>query len=154
MKLLSTIFFALVFLIFIAHISDWLCPFVLSYGCDVQYFDPNYSLGKVFFISVLAGPLLETVLFQLLPFKAYNHFITKNNTTKVVFIISSGLFFGLIHNYNVITIIDGFLSGVVLIFVFLKCYSHNKKAAFWLTFTVHSLYNLYAFIIDDVLRLS
>lgn len=155
-KLPISLFFlqSLLFLILLAHFFEWLCPIVLDFGCDVEYFPNDYSNVLIFFLGVLLAPIIETFLFQYLPTKLFLLVKRKWNINKVILILFSGILFGMAHDYNLITIIDGIISGIIFILIFLKFNEEKTQlSGFWATFLIHALYNFYAFLIDIVFKL-
>jgi hypothetical protein len=148
-------FFTFLFILIISsHLVEILCPYLIgAENCEVKYFDKTEGLIKIFTISVVLGPLLETFLFQFIPIEFYYKFFRKKKYSKWVFIGISSIIFGVSHNYNIITIFDAIFAGVL----FSVLYIHFKNLylnGFLFTFLLHALYNLYAFIIDDLLNLN
>ena len=138
-----------------AHFFSFLCPFVLGEaGCAVTYLPPDKGLLSVFIVGSVIGPLIETAVFQLLPVTCYNRFIPKKSLqTKQLLIGGSGLAFGATHHYNLLTVIDATIAGILFCIVFFY-YQERGRSGFFYTFLLHALFNTYAFVLDDVLHLG
>lgn len=141
-------FFIYMFLIHI--ISTHVIVYVIEMNkldrlLDVKYFD-DLNLLSSFFIASFFGPLIETLLFQLVIYKIIMFFSFKNYN-YIIFIVSSSILFGLSHSYNLLTIISGIYSGLILALIFIG-FSIKTKYAFFITLLFHSCYNIYAFIIN------
>lgn len=152
-KASGTFFFlALVLLIIEAHFIEWICSKILGEGCEVEYFDPTYSLGTTFFLTVVFAPLIETFVFQYLPSKLFFLIQKKWTIDILLLVLFSSITFGFSHNYNIFTIIDGTFAGLLFIVIFLKFESKNSFFnGYWATFLIHSFYNSYAFFINNIL---
>jgi uncharacterized protein len=95
-------------------------------------------------LSVIVAPIIETLLFQfglneiLVKLKIKNYFL--------LLIVPSGLF-ALSHHYNWLYIIYTFFGGLLLNWFYLYA-KVNGKYAFWWVVLLHSLFNLYAHLIN------
>lgn len=145
----------LAILIVAGHFFSFICPYVLSNGeCDVDYLENTDGLLKIFMAGSIIGPFLETALFQYLPITLFYKYVNDKSIVNIyILIVLSSLVFGFTHNYNVLTIIDATFAGIVFsrIFIFFR---NQNKSGFFYTFLIHALFNTYAFILDDVLRVS
>ncbi len=143
----------LITLEFLTAIVFFICPCMLGEtSCNVQYFKETYSLFAIFFTSVIVGPLLETFFFQFVILKPYIfYFKERTINTDLILISISASVFGIGHYYNILTIIHAFFSGLVLGSIYLFQQEKRNKP-FFFTFLLHSLFNLIAFIIDDVMH--
>ena len=119
------------------------------------YIDENSSPALKFFkkniylhfgITVLIGPLFETMLFQWLPVLFYT-FFRDTKKYEVLFWLLTGTIFGLLHNYSFGYQISASLTG--LIFVLLTMYyAEKKKNYFWPIFFIHLTNNLLVFLVN------
>jgi len=125
----------LVLLIVSAHFFSFICPFVLDKNtCKVNYFEKNESLFRIFLISVVFGPLIETTLFQFLPIETYYRLSTNKSTIKKrILILITSIVFGFTHNYNSLTIIDASIAGIIFGTTFFY-FKENSKSGFFLHF--------------------
>lgn len=93
---------------------------------------------------VIAGPLLETFLFQFLPFHFFRWF-TKGQFNFYLCLFFSATLFGANHPYNIYYIILTSFSGAFLIHLFYAA-KLRRQNAFFLVFAVHALNNWIAFL--------
>lgn len=110
-------------------------------------FKENYSKGELIFMLVLAGPLIETLIFQGFIISISNNFV--KNALFSVFI--SALIFGLCHNYAIIHQIKTFISG--FIYASLYVMYKNKSKSMLIILACHSLYNASIYGIDQMFTL-
>ena len=100
------------------------------------------SKKEEFILVVVIAPILETFLFQYLPYL----YLKKYNT--IYTIILSSILFGLSHSYSIIYIIYGLTVGMLFISAFF--YSIKKYLQpFWLVAFCHFIYNLFAFCMNN-----
>lgn len=100
------------------------------------------SKKEEFILVVIIAPILETLLFQYLPY-----FYLKKYSAIYTIIISS-ILFGLSHAYSIIYIIYGLTVGILFICAFF--YSIKKYLQpFWLVAFCHFIYNLFAFCVNN-----
>ncbi|MBT1705312.1 CPBP family intramembrane glutamic endopeptidase [Chryseosolibacter indicus] len=92
-------------------------------------------------ILVILGPMLKTFLFQYIPFK-----YLLNKCKPALIIMLSSLLFGIWHFYNPLYILSGICAGLIYNVAY---YFKRNSNPFVITFTIHSLYNLIAFIINN-----
>lgn len=96
-------------------------------------------------VLVLA-PILETYLFQHLPFKMMQSFsITRGK--HGLYILFTSVIFGCLHTYSVSYILFAFTLGLVLSYIYFF-YSNNLSLAFWSTALVHFLRNALAILFE------
>ncbi len=101
----------------------------------------SLSNTEIFFIAVLIIPFVETLLFQYFPIK-----IIGKMTKNILFPISvSAIFFGVNHAYNSLYIVTMIFSGALFAYSFVVAQNCNWNA-FWVVFSIHSLYNLFVFL--------
>jgi len=88
------------------------------------------------------------------PIVAYSKFVQqKTKGKRLAIIFSSALIFGLTHNYNFLAVVNACFAGVIFASVYFYFEGQNSQG-FRYTFLIHALYNTYAFLIDDVLKLG
>jgi membrane protease YdiL (CAAX protease family) len=107
------------------------------------------SIHSEFVMVVFIAPIIETIIFQYLIInQVYISYNGKNN--KIIAIIISSITFGLIHLYNLNYFIFGTIIGVLLAssFYYFKEKTNNFNAIFYV-FLIHSLSNLYVFLIKS-----
>jgi uncharacterized protein len=152
----STLFFIILLIIKIVlgHFFSLICPYILnSETCNVNYTGNTQNLGGIFFITVFFGPLLETALNQYLPIEGYyKYYGKKAENRKEPIIWFTAIIFGLGHFYNILTVVHAMIGGIILATVYIH-FRERGKSGFFFTFLIHALYNLYGFLIDDVLHL-
>ncbi len=139
-------FFYFLLLVISAHFFHLLGYYFLGEKADVEYFEKNTSLATIFFISVIIGPLLETFIFQWLIYNIFSWI--KKNKKFYIYTISS-ILFGVVHDYNIFTVIDALFAGLIFIHFF---HINNKNPAkgFMQVFFLHASFNFYAFCFDDL----
>jgi len=91
--------------------------------------------------TLLIAPVLETIIFQTLFFLAFIRF----RINIWVIVLSSGIIFGLIHNYSVFYIIDATLIGFTFMYLYILRAEINNKP-FISTVAAHLTMNLSATI--------
>ena len=143
------LFFVIFLIDLVFHlVISWL---VTLYDSKIlESFEKNTTLVEIFILSVIAGPLLETFLFQYLIIEILYKF--KKINVRGILIISA-LAFSLIHNYNFIYILVTFVSGLIYASYYLYLKIKKKKFPFLYVLALHSLYNFSVFILVDILKL-
>ena len=101
----------------------------------------NDSLLSEFLSVVIAGPIVETVVFQY----AIIDFIINRFRSPALAIVVSAFCFCLLHYYSLQYMVATFVSGMLFAFAFLVFRAKNRSAIWWV-FVVHALYNLFIFI--------
>lgn len=102
-----------------------------------------------FFIVVIAGPIIETFIYQYLIFKLYFYLFNKTSSNIVVSILVSSVLFSLSHNYNYFAIVSTFLSGLVLGYTYF--FANNRYIPpFWCVTIIHSIHNLYGLLVNFI----
>ncbi len=102
---------------------------------DTSYIYGNSNL----FTIVLAGPLIETFIFQHLIFTL----VKKAKVVKkkfVAYLLSSSILFGLSHSYSVYYVIFAVIMGLALGYIY-YFYRTDRSKAFWSTAFIHALLN-------------
>ena len=116
----------------------------------MKYLENTDGLFRSFLVGSIFGPFIETAVFQLLPITIYDRFVrNKARTMRRLVIIASAGIFGLTHNYNLLTIIDAAVAGIIFGAIFFY-FKERGKSGFFYTFLIHSLFNTYVFILDDL----
>jgi hypothetical protein len=125
----------------------------LSIDCLIGYIDEHYYHGMVanpiekesikirFFVGCVMAPLLETFLFQYLPFGIFKALKIKN---IFILIVLPALLFGLSHWYSPMYVVATFITGLIFNFLYIYC-KKNQLKAFWIVALLHFLCNFLAF---------
>lgn len=110
----------------------------------------NFPLPLLLFVSVFLAPILETFLYQYLPYKLFKYLgINMDKKIGVISLISiSSSLFGLSHPFSILYVVYTFIIGIVLMCVFYISYHYrsNRDNAFVLVVLIHSIINLLAFL--------
>lgn len=112
---------------------------------------PSHTAGPVhtskiegFFIAVLIGPFIETLLFQHLIIK---FILNKRTTATLVSCTVSAILFAISHYYSWAYILKTFISGLIFASLFLII-SHKRQNPVLIVFLAHAIYNCIGFIVD------
>lgn len=109
---------------------------------SVTLFD-NKPIFLKFILFVILGPILETLIFQFLPYLILSNFLRGRNK-KIIIIIVSALFFAFTHWYGIFYFIYALAIGLILMFSYL---SRLKKGdSFQAILIIHTLFNCLAFL--------
>jgi uncharacterized protein len=118
---------------------------------DVIFFNLPFEgaplLLTILFASIL-GPIVETYLYLVLPYKLLKKSAYFNGH-KYLMIIVSAVIFGISHMYSFFYVIYAFLLGVIFMFSYLVRVTSDKNA-FWLVALAHSLFNLITSLINYI----
>lgn len=123
---------------------------IINYLLKIQLSFEHQNYSSLFFLkAVLIGPLLETFIYQFAIIEISRYFKASN----IQSILISGLLFGISHMissdpiiYMVLGTIAGTFFGYVYIF-----YKKNPNAnAFLMVFLLHSFFNFFVFIINNI----
>ena len=117
------------------------------YDIPLKNEEDIFEMGTFFefTFAVIYAPLLETLLFTLLPYLVFSKF-SKN---MVWFIAITSVLFGLIHTYSVAYVIITFFIGIFLnTFFWIVIHKKNMASAFFLTCLMHALYNFFVFLMN------
>ena len=133
--------------------------FSLLIGSLVILYDPkaldipfieNFSSAKLFTITVIIAPLIETFIFQYLIIE----FLFRFKKIKInIIILVSALAFGFAHNYNFFYVLIICISGFIYASYYLYLKIKGIKFPFLYICSLHALSNFLVFILDDVLNL-
>ena len=114
---------------------------------NIIWFDPpspkNHNIVILVIEGVFIVPIIETFVYQTLPY----YFLNKVNFLKTkayLILIISALFFGVTHCYDLFYIIYGFFGGLVLMYGYMVRIK-NDKNTFYLIAVTHGLFNLGVF---------
>ena len=114
---------------------------------NIIWFEPPSPKNHNIFLLIIEGvfivPIIETFVFQTVPY----HFLNKVNFLKTkpfLILIISALFFGLQHCYDLLYIIYGISGGLVLMYGYMVRIKTDKNT-FYLIAITHGLFNLGVF---------
>ncbi|WP_164123556.1 CPBP family intramembrane glutamic endopeptidase [Sphingobacterium sp. xlx-130] len=117
--------------------------FVSFFSPVAENINSSLSIGEQLLLMVFIAPLVETYIFQDIPYK-----ILKNKLHPTIIIVLSGLIFGLAHlstgtsNFFVVTIV-----GFIFMALYILVYYRTKGKAVVTVFIVHALLNLIAVVL-------
>lgn len=95
-----------------------------------------YPLWAKLLLASLAVPIVETYLFQQLPYT----FLKKWKASNTIIIIISSFLFALSHSYNIPYMIYAFLAGIALMIGFIN-WEGSLKSKYLITAAIHGLVN-------------
>jgi len=127
---------------FFSCIADLFGDSDLLSGADFS----KFTKVEEFFMVVAVAPLLETLLFQYIPIKVVRLFVKDTHYA----IVGSAISFALSHYHNWFYILNTFLIGLIFGYAFIAS-EKRLYSPFLIVFFIHSLYNLYAFIVKNYL---
>jgi uncharacterized protein len=99
------------------------------------------SKAEEFFIIVLVAPIIETFLFQYLPF-----YFLKGKLPEIYIILLAALVFGCGHFYNWIYIFNTMFAGILYGCVYASKARVGK--GFLYTWLLHMFYNCFAYFMN------
>lgn len=142
----NTIVFVAVLLIVIYLLGTVLStPFEQNWISDVRFFPDPADMGlpvvAMFFMAVIVAPLLETALFQALPFWIFYRFATFRQHRWIMVLIMA-LIFGSQHYYTVSYILITTGIGAVLMYAYIIKW---QRHAYWNVVALHAIWNAIAF---------
>ncbi|MGM0530503.1 MAG: CPBP family glutamic-type intramembrane protease [Bacteroidota bacterium] len=107
--------------------------------------------ATVLLVSVILAPLFETFVYQFSVIKILRFFI--NNAVWCFFIAIpiSTLFFAWDHSYSRYYQIGAFFIGLLYASVFYLAQYRRELPAFLIVLILHSTWNLFAFIMDEII---
>ena len=103
---------------------------------------PLYQLVVV----VLLAPLFETLIFQTAPILISRK---HSSLSPGTIILASSLFFAVAHSYSIAYIFYAFLIGLLLAYSY-TMYLEKTVSAFWVVATIHSLRNMFSWVLSNV----
>jgi hypothetical protein len=114
--------------------------------------NPISEEGPVMQLLVLTiiGPIMETALLQALPIKLTVWALKEYKHKEIVAIILAAIIFSAVHPYSFFYMVIAFVSGVVYALAYILSIKKHLNA-FLVVFIIHASYNLFAYIINEVL---
>lgn len=110
---------------------------------NVSYLD-NLSILETFIESVIAAPVLETLIFQMFIYWCTSKLISNKKYFLMIYLISSSLLFAISHYYSVFYIFYTICCGLVLSYCYF-IFKERKENSFLLTVLIHSIFNFVLF---------
>ncbi len=99
---------------------------------------PKYdSLTEAFFLAVIFGPIIETLLFQSFIIKYSLKFFQND---KLIAILLSATLFGVAHTYSVPYMAKAFISGLLYAFLFFIFLHKERNPVIYITI-LHATFN-------------
>lgn len=124
---------------FFNYINDTYLHFDVNYNKS-----QNISKNELNFIAIFIAPLIETFIFQYLPYLILSKWIRLDNKAFCILIMST--IFASMHYYNWLYIVMTFFGGIILNNFYIYYHKHIPKYSFVLTVLFHALFNLYGFL--------
>ena len=109
----------------------------------------GWPLAGVFFVSVIAGPFIETLLYQYALIEGTLYYTGKNRSGIVLAIVISALVFGISHLYNLVYMAAALCMGLSLAFTYIRFKGRGDISPLMGVYTIHAGINLMAFIVND-----
>jgi membrane protease YdiL (CAAX protease family) len=112
----------------------------------------NDTLLFMFLLYIVFAPVAETIICQLVILEGLLYFFYKFKLKNgILFSITiSGLVFGFGHSYNWYYVFVTFFIGLLYSLYYLVAKKHKNMNPFWTVVIVHSMSNLFSFIIYDL----
>ncbi|WP_114819288.1 type II CAAX prenyl endopeptidase Rce1 family protein [Chryseobacterium sp. KLBC 52] len=104
----------------------------------------NISKEELNFIAIFIAPVLETFLFQYIPYLVLCKWMRIKN--RILCIIIMSIIFASMHYYNGLYIVMTFFGGIILNNLYIYYNKHAHQYSFILTALFHGLFNLYGFL--------
>lgn len=128
--------------IIISHLINYICSSMEDLGVPNIHFDEilyrKFPFWAELFLSTTFVPLIETFLFQFLPF----YILTKSKYLKknyIIIIVISALLFSLWHNYSIHYMIYGLIEGLIYMYLY---FARVGKSPYLTIVAFHALSNL------------
>src|SRR5690606_6230597 len=109
------------------------------------------GLLEIFLLSVIAGPLIETIIFQYVVIETSLKIIDKQ--MNFILILVSELVFGIYHFYSFLYVSLAFILGIFFGCIYVLSKEKEGINEFILVTIVHANINFCAFLIEDVMKL-
>jgi len=112
----------------------------------------NSSLFKIFFLLVILGPFIETLVFQVIVIEIITK-IFKQKNQHYIGILASGFAFGLAHytnTHNPIYTFFAIIAGILFASIYVFSKIRKDINPFILVFFSHSLINFFSFLINHL----
>ena len=106
-----------------------------SQGINPLLFKNKYY---AFFIAVIFDPLIETTIFQAIPFYFVNRYIKHRKKLWILLFITPILF---IHTFSLGYILYTYFAGCILVFLYYIAYYRKEKAVILISI-IHMIFNL------------
>lgn len=119
-----------------------------SFSTDI--FD-GWSLVAVFFVSVIAGPFVETLIYQFALIEGTLYYTGKNRRGVFLAMFVSAFIFGVSHSYNLVYMAAAMCMGLSLALTYIQFKRRHNISPFIGVYAIHSCINLVAFIVNDLL---
>ncbi len=103
------------------------------------------SFGGMIILAVIIAPVIETALFQALPYLLFTK-IPYIRLKPVWIVLISAVLFGLWHTYSIHYMIYTFIGGAAYMYLYIVRY---KRGAYLTVVAIHSLANLFATLGDE-----
>lgn len=117
---------------------------------DIPFIE-GLSLAEIFTITVIIVPLIKTFIFQYLIIE----FLFRFKKIKLnIIILFSALAFGCSHYYNLIYVLVVCVGGFIFASYYLYLKIKGIRFPFLYIFSLHTLWNFIAFILNDILNSS
>lgn len=142
---IAQIFFVL---LLIKIINGYLFTYINNrfFKLENRAFD-NLSEGELFFVAVVAAPIIETLIFQYTLYKILNYLKVKNT---LILIVLMSIVFSLAHSYHWLYMLATFFSGLILNHLYISTLKNRGEwLAVLLTVGLHLSYNLFGFLLVD-----
>ena len=138
------------FFLFVAFvIINCLCQLLILYFLPTDFEHPSekYTLIKQIIMIAIVGPIIETLIFQILFLRLILKKITQ---IEIIAVVLSAILFGLWHSDNITLIAAGFVSGLTLATLFFV-FRQKQWSPFFYLAIFHGGFNLIALIINKFL---
>lgn len=146
-------FITLTILVLISFLGSYIIGYIVGEDTLEISFFKNKNLFYIFIITVVIGPLIETLIFQLGIIEIVLYF-KKTKIFEYLAILISSLFFGLTHNYNIYYLIFGTIIGFLFAIIYLVAKKRKDMNPFIVVCLGHAIINLIAFFHNDVFQLG
>ena len=128
--------------------------FLIKFNIQSNFWDNGFNEFNIFlkfFLVVVISPVLETIITNLIPIVILEKLI-KN---KYIIVFLASLLFAVLHWYSIYYVIFAFFGGILLnsFFIIIQNKSNTNKAVIF-TILYHSLYNLFGFILLEILKIE
>jgi len=110
----------------------------------------QYGKVAVLYGLVVFAPIIETFIYQFSIIKLFKLVFKDDLLILIIAVPISALFFSLSHPYSVYYVVITFLSGLLFGLAFFIGMYRKDLPAFLIVVMVHSSWNLFAFIMDEV----
>lgn len=140
---LFIVFVDLSYTLLVSWIINSYCPELI----DVFPIQNNFT---AFFIEVIAGPLIETFLFQFLVIELFFYLKERGVNIKDLGIVwTSSILFSVTHYYNFVYILIIIFPGLLYASYYLFLKKEKQNFIFIKVFGVHAISNCVAFLVDN-----